>query len=123
MNAVDFIKKYTIDKARKVVEGAPDGATSIIGEKYCRFTDKEYWYWSFSGCKNKGKSEQYFYYKKRTTDLSELKRLVESVDFINKFGGIALAKAYDKEIGSHGFDPFFERAITNYEAIYGVNRD
>ena len=47
-----------------------------------------------------------------------LKRLVESVAFINKFGGIDLAKAYDKQMSDHGFDPFFDKAIADYESIY-----
>lgn len=108
MNAVDFIKKYTIDKAREVVDGAPEWASEFCFEsnEYINYSDTG----NVSDCNS-------------CVPIERLKRLVESVDFINKFGGIDLAKAYDKEMGSHGFDPFFERAITNYEAIYGVNCD
>ena len=124
MNAIQFIKEHGVDKAREVVEGAPEGATSIIGEMYFRFTDKEYWYWSFSGCKSKGKSEQYFYYQKRTTDLSDLKILVESVDLIKSYGGIINAK-HDVKYLDLDWDydtprvTRLKQAIADYESIYG----
>ena len=131
MNAIQFIQQYGIEKARKVIDGAPDGATSIIGEKYFRFTDKEYWYWSFSGCKSKGKSEQYFYYNKRTTYLSEIKRLVDSVDLIKKHGGLFSTKCQLDKGGSH-YDWYgengdygltalddLEQAVVVYEQLFG----
>lgn len=124
MNAIQFIKDHGVEKAREVVEGAPEGATSIIGEMYFRFTDKEYWYWSFSGCKSKGKSEQYFYYQKRTTDLSDLKILVESVDLIKSYGGIINAK-HDVKYLDLDWDydtprvTRLKQAIADYESIYG----
>lgn len=34
MEAVDFIKKHGVDKARKVVEGAPDGVTHYFNSDY-----------------------------------------------------------------------------------------
>lgn len=33
MNAIQFIKDHGVDKAREVVEGAPDGATYYVNEK------------------------------------------------------------------------------------------
>ncbi|WHP06863.1 hypothetical protein QLH32_05165 [Acinetobacter corruptisaponis] len=97
MNAINFIKQHGIDKAREVV---------ATYHKIPNYTFKEKTERGYSSCKS--------------VDLSDLKRLVESVDFINKFGGIGLAKAYDKEMGSHGFDPFFEKSIADYESIYCV---
>ena len=100
MNAINFIKQHGIDKAREVVEGAPAICTYFeeypLGVRYYR-------------------SDIGF---NIAIKISDLKRLIESLDFINKFGGIGLAKAYDKEMGSHGFDPFFEKAIVDYESIY-----
>ncbi len=131
MNAIQFIQQHGVEKAREVVDGAPEGATSIIGEMYFRFTDKEYWYWSFSGCKSKGKLEQYFYYKKRTADLSELKRIVESVDLIGKYHSVDHAKNHynnmrealnqyqyeNKDI--EDLSNKLKQAIADYESIYG----
>lgn len=120
MNAINFIQQYGAEKAREVVDGAPDGATSIIGEKYFRFTDKEYWYWSFSGCKSKGKSEQYFYYNKRTTDLSDIKRLVDSVDLVKRYGGIAEAKTlHQDEFWDEAAFKILKQAIVDYEQLFG----
>ena len=101
MNAIQFIKEHGVEKARKVVEGAPERATHLLNDEYVRVSDPR---WILDGY----------------VSIADLKRLVESVDFINKFGGIGLAKAYDKEMGSHGFDPFFEKSIADYESIYCV---
>ena len=98
MNAIKFIKDNGIEKARKVIEGAPEWAMSINFNNGMYYSRMEH--------------------KKGDTFLYDIKRLVESVDFINKFGGIDLARAYDKEMGSHGFDPFFEKSIADYESIY-----
>lgn len=98
MNAIQFIKDHGVEKARKVIDGAPKWAMSINFNNGMYYSRMEH--------------------KKGDTFLYDIKRLVESVDFINKFGGIGLAKAYDKEMGSHGFDPFFEKAIADYESIY-----
>ncbi|ENU89237.1 hypothetical protein F972_01492 [Acinetobacter sp. CIP 102529] len=102
MNATDFIKQHGVDKAREVIDGAPDRATTVK-------PSLDFKHFMYGICENA--TGAYIL-------LSDLKRLVESVDFINKFGGIGLAKAYDKEMGSHGFNPFFEKAIADYELIY-----
>lgn len=98
MNAIQFIQQHGVDKARKVIDGAPEWAMSINFNNGMYYSRMEH--------------------KKGDTFLYDIKLLVESVDFINKFGGISLAKAYDKEMGSRGFDPFFEKAIADYESIY-----
>ncbi|WP_336943111.1 hypothetical protein [Acinetobacter modestus] len=129
MNAIQFIKDHGVEKAREVVEGAPDKtATHYVFRKIHNYysVDFQSWFhdgeWWDSDCYN----EQDLidsYGVEFVVNLSYLKRLVESVDFINKFGGIDLAKAYNKEMSTHGFDPFFEKAIADYEAIYsGVHQ-
>lgn len=120
MNAIKFIQQHGVDKAREVVEGAPEGATSIIGEMYFRFTDKEYWYWSFSGCKSKGKSEQYFYYKKRTIYLSDLKRLVESIYLVKEHHTLDRAIEYaNSPYTAPEIKVCLLDAIADYKSIYG----
>ena len=99
MNAIQFIKEQGVEKARKVIDGAPEWAMSINFNNGMYYSRMEH--------------------KKGDTFLYDIKRLVESVDFINKFGGIDLAKAYDKQMSAHGFDPFFDKAIADYDSIYG----
>ena len=110
MDAIQFIKEHGVDKAREVVEGAPDGATHLSDDT------SHYVNTDFKPLPTHIKEQL-----PELVDLSDLKRLVESVDFINKFGGIDLAKAYDKQMSDHGFDPFFDKAIADYESIYSDN--
>lgn len=102
MNAIKFIKLYGLNSARVTVEDAQEN-THYCTEAGYQSTKLDVAYEPCPDC----------------VSIPDLKRLVESVDFINKFGGIDLARAYDKEMGSHGFDPFFEKAIADYESIYG----
>lgn len=73
MNAVDFIKKYTIDKARVVVDGAPEWAVSVNFNNGMYYSLREY--------------------KRGDTFLYDIKRIIESVDFINKFGVLCYSVA------------------------------
>ena len=65
MNAIQFIKEHGVEKARKVIEGAPDLA------KYYSTIDGEY-----------------YRIELHAVNLRHLKRLVESVDLINANGGM-----------------------------------
>lgn len=90
MNAIQFIQKHGVDRAREVVEGAPSNAESFQDGYYFR-TKPEFQFhngfhqvWNLTD--NNGE-----YFKKRgfnPADLSDLKRIVESVDIITKVGGI-----------------------------------
>lgn len=101
MKPEQFIKDHGLEKAREVVEGAPDWATGINlhsmqyfgGDKFCR----------------------------GDVLILEIKRLVESVDLINKCGGIDEVNRIYVPI-----PPEFElkfaaliQAIKDYESIYG----
>ena len=111
MNATDFIKQHGVDKARKVVEGAPDLA------EYYSTIDGEY-----------------YRIELHAVNLRNLKRLVESVDLINANGGLNGTKNTVKLFQSsldlglyHGVDgvdaeveiPRLKQAIADYEAIGG----
>ena len=109
MNAINFIKENGVEKSREVVQLAPDGATHLSNDT------RHYVNADFKPLPTHIKEQL-----PKLIVIEHLKRLVESVDFINKFGGIGLAKAYDKEMGSHGFNPFFEKAIADYESIYSI---
>lgn len=113
MNAIKFIQQHGIDKAREVVEGAP--GFPVFG--YCTLTGN----YIFK------RSNATAYYHNETNSWSEdyaielilledLKRLVESVDRVNAFGGLKDAKAVVK-MGKHY--KYLKAHISNYESIYG----
>ena len=106
MNATDFIKQHGVEKARKVVEGAPDLA------EYYSTIDGEY-----------------YRIELHAVNLRHLKRLVESVDLVEHFGNdIVGAKQLlgfsndCKTIELSGYVITVERlkqAIADYESIGG----
>lgn len=115
MNAIQFIKDHGVEKARRVVEGAPEWA-----KWWC--VDKQK-YLDFIPCSN-------------CVDFSDLKRLVDSVDLVNEKGGYVLLKGLVErgralanflEKGNEKMSPQkldtknlirCEQAIADYEAIY-----
>ena len=114
MNAIQFIKEHGVDKARKVIDGAPKWAMSI----------------NF----NNGMYYSRIEHKKGDTFLYDIKRLVESVDLVNCNGGwngtkntITLFQS-SLDLGLyHGVDgvdaeveiPRLKQAIADYESIGG----
>lgn len=126
MNAIQFIKEHGVDKAREVVEGAPELA--------------EY-YSTIDGV--------YYRIEINAVNLKQLKRLVESVYLINSVGGLTIAKkiTFQKRLRNEKATHFiqhpenqkliqlfvrnqskpeaaikfdlFEQAIADYESIYG----
>ena len=98
MNATDFIKQHGVEKARKVVEGAPEWAMSINFNNGMHYSRMEH--------------------KKGDTFLYDIKRLVESVDEINGFGGIGMAKLINQTVDGDHLD--LEQAIADYESVYSI---
>jgi hypothetical protein len=110
MNATDFIKQHSVEKARKVVEGAPEWAMSINFNNGMYYSRMEH--------------------KKGDTFLYDIKRLVESVDLIGKYYSIDHAKNHynnmrealnqyqyeNKDIEALSNE--LEKAIADYELIY-----
>ena len=112
MNAIQFIKEHGVEKAREVVEGAPDLA------EYYSTIDGEY-----------------YRIELHAVNLRHLKRLVASVDLINANGGLNGTKntitlfQYSLDLGLyHGVDgvdaeveiPRLKQAIADYESIYSI---
>ena len=107
MSATDFIKQHGVDKAREIVEGAPELA------EYYSTIDGEYYRIEINA-----------------VNLKQLKRLVESVELIKKHGGLFAAKCQlDKggidfewygENGEFGLTDLddLKQAIADYESIY-----
>ena len=114
MNAINFMQQHGIEKARKVVEGAPKWAMSINFNNGMYYSRMEH--------------------KKGDTFLYDIRRLVESVDLVNCNGGwngtkntITLFQS-SLDLGLyHGVDrvdaeveiPRLKQAIADYESIYG----
>lgn len=105
MNAIKFIQQHGVDKAREVLatcHGIPSYTFKVkVGHGY-------------SAC--------------QSVDLSDLKRLVESIDLIMKVGGINSAKMIlsDMDYDSVDWDEdqfsycrLLEQAIADYESIGG----
>ena len=113
MNAIQFIKEQGVEKAREVVEGAPELA------EYYSTIDGEY-----------------YRIELNAVNLRHLKRLVESVDLVNCNGGwngtkntITLFQS-SLDLGlHHGVDgvdaeveiPRLKQAIADYESTYSDN--
>ena len=111
MNAINFIQQYGVEKARKVVSGAPELA------EYYSTIDGEYYLIEINA-----------------VNLRQLKRLVESVDLVNCNGGwngtkntITLFQS-SLDLGlHHGVDgvdaeveiPRLKQAIADYEQLFG----
>ena len=116
MNATDFIKQHGVDKAREIVEGAPANA-----RYFETYPLRVRYYISDIGCN-------------RAISISDLKRLVESVDLVNCNGGwngtkntITLFQS-SLDLGLyHGVDgvdaeveiPRLKQAIADYEQLFG----
>lgn len=95
MNAIQFIKEHGVDKAREVVEGAPDGATHFVRSTYLKLIGAVWWNawlpeWSHKDdCmvkKWKGESIDLMKTWGEVYKLEDLKRLVESVELVEHFG-------------------------------------
>ena len=114
MNAIQFIKEHGVEKAREVVEGAPEWAIFWI-------TQGEY-HISMLSFPNMVGHHSFL--------ISDLKRLVESVDLIGKYHSIDHAKNHynnmrealnqyqyeNKDIEDLSNE--LKQAIADYELIY-----
>ncbi len=132
MNATDFIKQHCVDKAREVVEGAPETATHFLYDAELDSADylkhvpcvSEFSFdlWDAGGWKP-------FLRTKKRIDLSDLKRVVESVELVEQFGNeLAGAKQlleFSKDCktielsGSVITVERLKQAISDYESIGG----
>ncbi|AWS01222.1 hypothetical protein [Acinetobacter baumannii] len=108
MKATKLIRDKGLKYAKEIVDSAPDNATEWNeGYEFQCGQSVEI---------SKADREKYF------VDLVELKRLVESVDLVESWGGIEDLKLYDL---SHSKDKpesagyKLLHAIADYESIYG----
>ncbi|HFF8930239.1 hypothetical protein [Acinetobacter baumannii] len=121
MKPEQFIREQGVEGAREVVEGAPDLSLFYDLEKQ-KHVLKE------------STSIAMAFLKNRFLPIEDLKRLVESVELINLFGSIKIAKDKVKMADFNGFllvsvpienglaDVYIhkvEQAIRDHESIYG----
>ncbi|HEO1774356.1 TPA: hypothetical protein VAM13_002726 [Acinetobacter baumannii] len=101
MKPEQFIREFGEKKAREVVEGAPDGHKGYNGviNQYTRGV----WF-------------------SRDVMLSDLKRLVESVDLVDSLGGIKAARS-EAHKDCFVYNQPLLAAIAAYESIYGGGDD
>ncbi|HFD2089103.1 TPA: hypothetical protein ACF4OL_003969 [Acinetobacter baumannii] len=121
MKPEQFIREFGVEKAREVVEGAPDKtATHWVFRKIPNYysVDFQSWFhdgeWWDSDCH----TEQDLidsYGEDFVVSLSDLKRLVESLERINKCGGLYGFKTYCN--GDYSQEDL--QAIRDHESIYG----
>ena len=126
MKATQFIKDHGLERAREVVEGAPDHSQFVIpcldGEMY--FSQREDGKW-FKWSNGYNKWLEYFG-KCDPLDLAysllDVERLVESVDLVKEHHGLKLARHYLTNgyclSESHTWNDL-KQAIADYESIYG----
>lgn len=107
MNAIQFIQQNGVDKAREVVSGAPERATTVK-------PSLDFKHVMYGICENAGGA--YIL-------LSDIKRLVESLDLVKSFGGIINAK-HDVKYLDLDWDydtprvTRLRQAIADYKSIY-----
>ena len=99
MNAIQFVKEKGVDKARKVIDGTPEWAMSINFNNGMYYSRMEH--------------------KKGDTFLYDIKRLVESVDLVESFNGVEMAKRYLEENVECSDSERLKQAIADYESIGG----
>ena len=97
MKPEQFIREFGLKKAREVVEGAPDGHKGYndVINQYTRGV----WF-------------------SRDVMLSDLKRLVESVDLVDSLGGLKEARS-EAHKDCFVYNQPLLAAIAAYESIYG----
>ncbi|MDC4376706.1 hypothetical protein NQ658_06990 [Acinetobacter baumannii] len=127
MKPEQFIKRYGINEAKKIIDKAPNGTTHIHSVTWQNYKqgDSNNYVWGRSG------REGWYFSIYDTLNgmmaLEDLKRLLESIDQINAFdGGIKEAKEILSRINKNGskyatlFErPALEQAIRDHESIYG----
>ncbi|KXZ65934.1 hypothetical protein AVENLUH5627_02664 [Acinetobacter venetianus] len=101
MNAIQFIKEHGVEKAREVVTKHVE----------C-YTPEVFKYWS-------EQLHDYVFAPKYASCLvADLKRLVESVDLVESFNGVEMAKRYLEENMECSDSERLKQAIADYESIY-----
>ena len=121
MNAINFIKQHGIEKAREVVESAPKDAELFHTNTYIKNAHSEgrtdhfaRWSDGFNGWVNASDDREFI---DESIVLEELKRLVESAELVQSYGGVGLLEYQVRCLGQELSDSL-RQAIADYESIY-----
>ncbi|WP_426690737.1 hypothetical protein ACP6EU_05960 [Acinetobacter baumannii] len=127
MKPEKFIREYGVEKAREVVEGAPDRTAShyvvdtdtYYSEDFLTYFDYSLDDWETADLNSIDELKAIY---ELVIDLRILKRLVESVDLVQHMGGISEVKRKFRDNGScHGNR--MKAIIADYESIYGEGNE
>ncbi|MDS7929256.1 hypothetical protein RMB13_07160 [Acinetobacter sp. V102_4] len=100
MKPEQFIREFGVEKAREVVEGAPERATHLLNGEYVRVSDPR---WILDGY----------------VSIADINRLVESVFLVKEHYTLDRAKAYAASpFTAPELKERLQQAIADYEAIY-----
>lgn len=126
MNAINFIQQHGVDKAREVVEGAPDGAThyrvfscSTGYTKNISISECYIWYRSaWQECEWPSK----IFTSSNLQTIAELKQIVESVDLVKEHYILDKAIEYaNSPYTAPEIKVCLLDAIADYKSIYSDN--
>ncbi|MDC5356684.1 hypothetical protein NRA39_00620 [Acinetobacter baumannii] len=125
MKPEQFIKRYGVDEARQVIAKSPEGTTHIhsVTWQYYKQGGNNNYVW--------GRSDQAGWYLSIYDTLNgmmileDLKRLVDSLETIESWGGIENCKAMVRRATSNqeppekSFARKLQMDVANHESIYG----
>ena len=109
MNAINFIKQNGVEKAREVVSGAPEGATHLSDDA-CHYVNADF----------KPLPAHIKERLPKLVDLSDIKRLVESVYLVKEHCTLERAEKYaNSPYTAPEIKVCLLDAIADYRSIYG----
>ena len=114
MNAIQFIKENGVDKAREIVEGAPDGATHLSDDA-CHYVNADF----------KPLPAHIKEQLPKLIVIDDIERMVKSVDLIDSLGGLELSKKESNNCRFYEYADMSHRsyaikqAIADYEQLFG----
>ncbi|MGK8772704.1 hypothetical protein [Acinetobacter baumannii] len=119
MKPEQFIREQGLPEAKRILERAPEGATHYrdlsCGTRYTKnVSETECYVWTNTHWRRSVVPYQIFT-SEVIKSLSDLKRLVESLERINKCGGLYGFKTYCN--GDYSQEDL--QAIRDHESIYG----
>ncbi|WEI20099.1 hypothetical protein PY247_10480 [Acinetobacter proteolyticus] len=109
MKAITFIKQHGVEKAKEELKKLPNSDVTHMTDDARMFIDEN----------NPLLDEFQRSQIKDLICISDLKRLVESVDMLKRFGGIELSKEWILEYSSFPYRVELEQAIADYEQLFG----
>lgn len=133
MNPILYIKKFGVYKARKIVDGTPEGTTHIVGSSYLKLIGAVWWNawlpeWSHKeNCmvhKWKGESIEEIEKWGEVFKLEEIKNIIKNLDLVTAWGGIDATYSkfkHAKEVGNLYAVKMIEDAIKDFKSVYACD--